>query len=256
MWRRCPATRSPSSPRRASRTATNGVTKVEYKPTRQAGPNTHRYIRNFEGFVLNGQGVARAAIQLKKAGFVPDVVCAHPSWASPCSSRTCFRMRACCCSASSTIAPSVPMWASIRHIPWRSTRSAACASEMRACCRWNRWIGASARRDEQRRQYPEWWRKQISLIHDGIDTEVAKPDPTASYTLPDGTELRAGDEVVTYVARNLEPYRGFPTYMRALEDLCRRRPNARFIIVGGDDVSYGRSGCPRARPTGRNISAK
>ena len=51
--------------------------------------------------------------------------------------------------------------------------------------------------------------------------------------------VRAGDEVVTYVARNLEPYRGFPTYMRALEDLCRRRPNARFIIVGGDDVSYG-----------------
>ena len=50
------------------------------KVGRQAGPNTHRYIRNFEGFVLNGQGVARAAIQLKKAGFVPDVVCAHPSW--------------------------------------------------------------------------------------------------------------------------------------------------------------------------------
>ncbi len=62
----------------------NGVSKVEYKPTRQAGPNTHRYIRNFEGFVLNGQGVARAAIQLKKAGFIPDVICAHPSWGNPC----------------------------------------------------------------------------------------------------------------------------------------------------------------------------
>ena len=49
------------------------------------------------------------------------------------------------------------------------------------------------------------------------------------------------DEVVTYVARNLEPYRGFPVFMRAVEEICRRRPKAHVLIVGADGVSYGRS---------------
>ncbi len=218
----------------------NGVTKVEYKPTRQAGSNTHRYIRNFEGFVLNGQGVARAAIQLKKAGFVPDVVCAHPSWGESLFIKDVFpdaRLLLFCefdhraVGADVGFDPAYPV--EIDDLCRVRVKNAAHMLSLESMD----W-GVSPT-EWQRRQYPEWWRKQISLIHDGIDTEVAKPDPTASYTLPDGTVLRAGDEVVTYVARNLEPYRGFPTYMRALEDLCRRRPNAQFIIVGGDDVSYG-----------------
>ena len=53
--------------------------------------------------------------------------------------------------------------------------------------------------------------------------------------------LFRSDEVVTYVARNLEPYRGFHVFMRALPDLLRRRPKAHVVIVGGDGVSYGRA---------------
>jgi glycosyltransferase involved in cell wall biosynthesis len=48
-------------------------------------------------------------------------------------------------------------------------------------------------------------------------------------------------ELVTYVARNLEPYRGFHTFMRALPHILRRRPQAQIVIVGGDEVSYGAS---------------
>jgi glycosyltransferase involved in cell wall biosynthesis len=220
----------------------NGVTKVEYKPTRQASPNTHRYIRNFEGFVLNGQGVARAAIQLKKAGFVPDVVCAHPSWGESLFIKDVYpdaRLLLFCefyyraVGADVGFDPAYPV--EIDDLCRVRVKNAAHMLSLESMD----W-GVSPT-EWQRRQYPEWWRKQISLIHDGIDTEVAKPDPAASYTLPDGTVLRAGDEVVTYVARNLEPYRGFPTYMRALEDLCRRRPNARFIIVGGEDHKTGQA---------------
>src|SRR5579872_6910085 len=52
--------------------------------------------------------------------------------------------------------------------------------------------------------------------------------------------LAPGDEVVTYVARSLEPYRGFPSFMRALPEVLRRRPEAQVVVVGGDDVAYGR----------------
>jgi glycosyltransferase involved in cell wall biosynthesis len=51
--------------------------------------------------------------------------------------------------------------------------------------------------------------------------------------------LTRRDEVITFVNRNLEPYRGFHTFMRALPDLLRRRPHARVLIVGGHQVSYG-----------------
>jgi glycosyltransferase involved in cell wall biosynthesis len=41
------------------------------------------------------------------------------------------------------------------------------------------------------------------------------------------------------VARNLEPYRGFHTLMRALPKILAERPDAVVSIVGGDEVSYG-----------------
>jgi glycosyltransferase involved in cell wall biosynthesis len=65
------------------------------------------------------------------------------------------------------------------------------------------------------------------------------PNPHATGTLPDGVNLRVGDEIVTYIARNLEPYRGFPTFMRAAKLILERRPNAQILVIGGDGVSYG-----------------
>src|SRR5690606_4034864 len=71
-------------------------------------------------------------------------------------------------------------------------------------------------------------------------TTVVAPDSKAKLTLPDKEHVfKAGDEVVTYVARNLEPYRGFVSFMRSLPEIMARRPNAHVIIVGGDEVSYG-----------------
>ena len=77
-------------------------------------------------------------------------------------------------------------------------------------------------------------------MHEGIDTVTVRPNPEVRLRVP-GTdiELKAGDEVVTYVARNLEPYRGFPSFMKSLPALLRRRPNAHVLIVGGDETSYG-----------------
>ena len=87
--------------------------------------------------------------------------------------------------------------------------------------------------------YPPALRKVIEVIFDGVDSDAVKPDAAASATLPDGRVLRAGDEVLTFVNRNLEPYRGYHTFMRALPDVLKARPQAQVVIVGGDEVSYG-----------------
>jgi len=77
----------------------------------------------------------------------------------------------------------------------------------------------------QQRQFPAGYRARMSVIHDGIDTDIATPG-------------NPEEELITYVARNLEPYRGFHTFMRAIPAIQKRRPKARIIIVGGDEVSY------------------
>ena len=91
----------------------------------------------------------------------------------------------------------------------------------------------------QASSYPAALRNLIEVIHDGVNTDVMKPDPTASYTLPNGRTLQAGDEVLTFVNRNLEPYRGYHIFMRALPGLLAARPEVQVVIVGGDEVSYG-----------------
>lgn len=87
--------------------------------------------------------------------------------------------------------------------------------------------------------FPPELRGKITVIHDGIDTGRVCPDPHASLTLPGGQVLRAGDEVLSYVSRSLEPYRGFHILMRALPEVLAARPQAQIVIVGAEGVSYG-----------------
>ncbi|WBU65227.1 glycosyltransferase [Paracoccus aerodenitrificans] len=87
--------------------------------------------------------------------------------------------------------------------------------------------------------FPPELQSKITVIHDGIDSEKMRPEPDAEVTLPNGRVLRAGDEVLTYVSRSLEPYRGFHIFMRALPDVLEARPDAQVVMIGGDGVSYG-----------------
>lgn len=92
----------------------------------------------------------------------------------------------------------------------------------------------------QRSRYPTLLRDRMTVVHDGVDPTVVKPDPSATVRLSDGLVLDRSRPVITYVSRNLEPYRGFHVFMRALPEILRRLPTAHVLIVGGDDVSYGR----------------
>lgn len=87
--------------------------------------------------------------------------------------------------------------------------------------------------------FPACFRDKITVIHDGVDTDRLRPDPAARLTLPSGQVLKAGDEVLSFVNRNLEPYRGYHSFMRALPQVLAARPQAQVVIVGGSGVSYG-----------------
>lgn len=70
----------------------------------------------------------------------------------------------------------------------------------------------------------------LRVVHEGIDTRAVTPNPGAKLRLANGKlELSASDEVVTYVARNLEPYRRFVSFMNTLPSVLDRRPKAHAI---------------------------
>ena len=89
--------------------------------------------------------------------------------------------------------------------------------------------------------YPAWARPQITLLREGVHLDVCKPNPQvrrAPLKIGDMT-IRPSDKLVTYVSRDLEPYRGFHVMMRTLPHLLRARKDVRVVMVGGDGVSYG-----------------
>lgn len=89
--------------------------------------------------------------------------------------------------------------------------------------------------------FPAHLRERITVVHDGVDTQALTPaDEGTTVTLPgSGLELRKGDEVLTFINRNLEPYRGYHIFMRALPAVFKARPNAQVVIIGDESVSYG-----------------
>ncbi|HYE00795.1 MAG TPA: glycosyltransferase family 4 protein [Alphaproteobacteria bacterium] len=224
-----------------------GVTKVEYKLGREPTPNLHRYLRNFEQAVIHGQAVARAALALKNSGFRPGLIYAHPGWGEALFLKDVFP------DAKVLHFCEFYYHAHGADVGFEPGEAVSLDDEARLriknannlmsleACDW----GISPTR-WQWQQYPAEFRDRISVVFDGVDTAVCRPVPEASLTLPDGRVLRRGQEVVTYVARNLEPYRGFHVFMRAAAEIQRRRPEAQIVVVGGDQVSYGR-GAPDGR---------
>ena len=87
--------------------------------------------------------------------------------------------------------------------------------------------------------FPQPFRDKISVIHDGIDTQTVKPNADAVLQVSATQSLTRDDEVITFINRNLEPYRGYHVFMRALPKLLKARPNAQVVLLGGDEVSYG-----------------
>ncbi len=92
----------------------------------------------------------------------------------------------------------------------------------------------------QKSLYPKTMQKRIAVVHEGVDTKIFYPDRHATLTLPDGRVLKAGEQkVITFVSRDLEPYRGFPQALEAAAKVIRQNNEAIFVFVGGDGVSYG-----------------
>ncbi|WP_338770087.1 glycosyltransferase [Massilia sp. METH4] len=193
--------------------------------------------------VLRGESAAATLHRLKTEGFTPDIVFAHPGWGEALFVKDVFPRARLLVYAEYYYGAE----GGDSHFDPEFSGAADLASLQRLRLRNTHLLHALAEADAglaptrfQAGRHPAWFRDRISVIHDGIDTDRFKPDANARVTLTGaGLTLKPGDEVVTFVSRQLEPYRGYHIFMRALPTLQRLRPNARVILVGGDGVSYG-----------------
>jgi glycosyltransferase involved in cell wall biosynthesis len=206
------------------------------------GEKTPAALRGVYATMVRGDSAARAMTALAGEGFVPDVVFAHPGWGEALYIKDVFPHARLLVYAEYFYG-SPGGDAAFDPEFSRQTLQGMQATRVKNTHLLQALSAADAALSPtafQRDQHPAWARERISVIHDGIDTERFRPDPRASVKLGNsGLVLRAGDEVVTFVARQLEPYRGYHTFMRALPTLLKLRPNARVVLVGGDSVSYG-----------------
>ena len=219
-----------------------GVHKLLYEPGRNVSPHVHRYLYHAEMSVLQGQEAWRAMNRLKReTGFVPDIVVGHPGWGDLLYVKDVW--------------PDVPVF-SFFEFYYRSRGAdvnfdpadmSKPDDDARVRTKNAHHLLNLAYSDWgicptfwQHSLHPKEFQSKITVLHDGLNTDTCRPFPDIKLTLPSGITLTRKDEVVTYIARNFEPYRGFPTFMKAAEIILKERPNAHIIAVGADDVSYGR----------------
>ena len=222
--------------------ATPGVKIIRYAPNHRPAKDAYGLSRYWEECTGAGFGAAQAAQALDKAGFRPDVILGHVGWGELTFTKIVwpdvpvigfFEYYFLAKGGSVGFDPEVP---SSPHAPFiMHARNAVNYINLETVD-----LGQSPTL-WQRDTYPESFHSKIYTCHDGIRTDVLRPNPTASVVLDRlGRAVTREDEIFTYMARNMEPTRGFHVFMRALPHILEARPKARALIIGGNEASYGK----------------
>lgn len=221
----------------------------KYKIKNTNIPGVNNLTIEFETKMIRAKAVADLCLEMKEDGINPDVILSHPGWGES------FLLK--------------EVWPEAKFLNYfefyyntkdsdidfdleekqRPDYDFNLKSKLRA--RNAPFLSAFEQSDVmisptefQKSTAPEIFHDLISVVHEGIDTKLIKPNVNAKLTLKNETkdrveEITKNNKVITFVNRNLEPYRGYHIFMRSLPDIIKNHPDAYILIVGGDKVSYG-----------------
>jgi glycosyltransferase involved in cell wall biosynthesis len=217
-------------------------------PKDARGPiNCHAYAADFDRGVCTGAAVADLGRRLRDEGLRPDLIVGHAGWGETLFIKDVFPDTPVLANfefyyhSHGVDVGFDPEFVSIFQEPAQLRARNAVNLMAFQAADWGHCATLW-----QRSLYPPEMHSRLSVLHEGVNTDVVCPAPDASFALSGGRVLTSRDQVITYVARNLEPYRGFHVFMRALPQLLKRRRQAQVVIVGGDDVGYGSPAPPRS----------
>jgi glycosyltransferase involved in cell wall biosynthesis len=221
--------------------AGKGVRLIKYRMPESDVSATHPFARRFDMECRRAEQVLYSLSTLKASGFRPDIILAHPGWGETLPLRTVF--------------PGARILLYCEFFYGRDGRdigfdpefpeggldggialSLKNAATLLALSDADRGVSPTP---WQRSTFPRHFQRMIDVVHEGVDVDEVRPLREASFDLPDGRVLKPGDPVVTFVARNLEPIRGYHAFMRALPRILDRLQTADVLIIGGHGTSYG-----------------
>jgi glycosyltransferase involved in cell wall biosynthesis len=219
--------------------ASEKVRIVPFKPHRDGTKGIHHYVAGLERAVLAGQGFARVAVDMRSKGYIPDIVVAHSGWG-----------------VGSFVKDIWPNCKFVAYLEWFYQYPAADRTphdepkddlESRAFARSRNtpfWLDFSSAdailtpTEFQAAQFPDVFRPITTVLHDGIDTNLNSPGPRDPALL-DEMGIPSDARIITYLARGMEPARGFPEMMRATHQIVQNHENVHVIVVGKDRIAYG-----------------
>lgn len=221
--------------------------KVGYKPHREPTPTIHPSLVSTERAVITGQAAYGQFMDYKKKYPSPDIILAHSGWGASLFLKdifpdakllTYFEWYYHCHGSDGEFLRDEP-YGPIDEIRLRM-KNTPILHDL-AAMDWGQ-----CPTKFQHSQLPPIFRKNVSVLHDGVDVDYFSPEPAkgktvqkTAITVTDGKLLTADDEVITYVARGMEEYRGFPQFMEAVSKLQKLRPNLHVVVLGDDRVAYG-----------------
>lgn len=220
----------------------SGVHLHSYAPARGNAKGIHPWLLDLESKTIRGDAVFRKCLQMLDDGFTPDIVLAHPGWGESLFVKDVWpdaKLGLYCELHYSETGNDVnfdPEF--INTDPGNVCRLRL--KNVNNHLHFDIADAAVSPTEFQANTFPETFRSKISVIHDGIDTQRIAPNLNVTFEVNSELTLRQSDEVITFVNRNLEPYRGYHVFMRALPQILKSRPNAQVVIVGADGVSYGK----------------
>lgn len=215
----------------------NGVKVLPYTlDVPKDATNPHPWLINTNTHIIRAHSFFKAACRLRDAGFDPDVIVAHPGWGESLFVKDVWPNAR------------LGLFCEFYNGPEQAafegdvTQDDVLRLRMKNITNHLHFAIGDAGLSPTRFQadsFPPAFRDKIEVIHDGIRTDTLTRDENAIFTAEGVPALTRYDEVITFVNRNLEPYRGYHIFMRALPRLLRERPKARVLITGGDETSYG-----------------
>ncbi len=219
-----------------------GVRRVLYRPPEVRQDGAHPFVREMDHAIHRSEAIATVARSLRDLGFRPDIIIGHHGWGELLNIDSVF--------------PGVPVLGYFEFyygledrdigfdpefpMPQEAGLLIRCKNAINLQALAGPGEGQTPTRF-QLGTYPAWAREKITLLDEGVDLTQYRPDPSLRQK-----PFRLGsisvapyETLVTYAARNLEPYRGFHSFMRSLPALMKARPDCRVILMGQEDVSYG-----------------
>lgn len=213
----------------------------QYFLSRGTSKSTDFLAQEFEAKTIRAFACASKLDELKKDGFIPNIICAHPGWGESLLIRAIY--------------PDVPLLSyqeyfyrlsgfdygfDPEHLP-----DSALLSRSKLLLKNTHLLSVLEDSTHnvtptyfQKSSFPAKFHTNISVLHDGVIVPDLNAPPRDLFL---GTKLLTKDsKIITFINRTLEPYRGCHTFIRSIPLIFENHPDAFILIIGSrEGTSYG-----------------